>query len=402
MNDRDGPRRRRPIVPAGTPPSVLLADDNERNLFSLREALSGLEVEIVCAASGREALREVLHRDFAVILLDARMPDLDGYETAALIRKRERSEHIPLIFLTALDKEVTHIFRGYSAGAVDYVFKPVDPFILRSKVSVFLDLYRQAEKIRQQVIHARELLKENIRTRKANEEYLERLQHLSRQLMTLQDVERRNLAHELHDEIGQCLTALNLNLQMMTNYPRPAEATHSLVADSIEIVNTLVRQVRDLSLEMHPTMLEDFGVETTLNWYFNHLRERTGLTIDCHFELGEAGLSGEQSTACYRIVQGAFTNIVRHANATRVSVVLRVNADNELLLTVADNGVGFDQQRVSRMIQQGKSFGLIAMRERTFLVGGTIQIESEKGQGTVVRLRLPLRTAAKDRVSVRV
>lgn len=389
-------------MPAGAPPSVLLADDNERNLFSLREALSGLEVDIVCAASGREVLREVLQRDFAVILLDARMPDLDGYETAALIRKREKSEHIPLIFLTALDKEVTHIFRGYSAGAVDYVFKPVDPFILRSKVSVFLDLYRQAEKIREQVIHTRELLKENIRTRKANEEYLERLQHLSRQLMTLQDVERRHLAHELHDEIGQCLTALNLNLQMMTKYPRPAEATHSLVADSIEIVNTLVRQVRDLSLEMHPTMLEDFGVETTLNWYFNHLRERTGLTIDCHFELGEAELTPEQSTACYRIVQGAFTNIVRHAKATRVSVVLRVNEENELLLTVADNGVGFDQQRVSRMIQQGKSFGLIAMRERTFLVGGTIQIESEKGQGTVVRLRLPLRAAAKDRVSARV
>src|SRR6476619_6781563 len=117
---------------------ILLVDDDERNLLALSEALGGL-AEIVTATSGTEALRHLLKGDFAVILLDVFMPVMDGYETAQLIRSREQTARIPIIFLSAVNKETEHLMRGYSMGAVDYVFKPVDPLVLSSKASVFVD-----------------------------------------------------------------------------------------------------------------------------------------------------------------------------------------------------------------------------------------------------------------------
>lgn len=157
----------RVAAPAERRPRILLVDDDERSLVAMSETLSGLHAEIVCAASGREALRLILQHDFAIILLDVRMPVLDGYDTAALIRQREKSRRIPLIFLTAVDREEAHVFRGYSAGAVDYVFKPVEPTILRAKVATFIELYEQADEIRRQAEHERRLLEENLRMRTA-------------------------------------------------------------------------------------------------------------------------------------------------------------------------------------------------------------------------------------------
>ena len=119
---------------------ILLVDDDERNLMALAEALKDL-ADIVTATSGSEALRHLLKTEFAVILLDVFMPGMDGYETASLIREREQTARIPIIFLSAVNKETEHLMRGYAMGAVDYVFKPVDPLILKSKVGVFVDLY---------------------------------------------------------------------------------------------------------------------------------------------------------------------------------------------------------------------------------------------------------------------
>jgi PAS domain S-box-containing protein len=124
-------------------PSVLLVDDKPENLVALRAVLEPLDLNLVDASSGDEALKRLLEHDFAVILLDVQMPGMDGFETAEFIKQRERTKHIPIIFVTAISKEAHHVFRGYSTGAVDYIFKPYDPWILRSKVSVFVDLYEK-------------------------------------------------------------------------------------------------------------------------------------------------------------------------------------------------------------------------------------------------------------------
>jgi PAS domain S-box-containing protein len=127
----------------GRAASVLLVDDQPENLLALEAVLKPLGLHTVRATSGEEALRQLLLDDFAAILLDVQMPGMDGFETAELIKQRERTQHIPIIFLTAIDKERQQVFRGYSVGAVDYLFKPFDPDVLRSKVGVFVDLYEK-------------------------------------------------------------------------------------------------------------------------------------------------------------------------------------------------------------------------------------------------------------------
>jgi signal transduction histidine kinase len=125
---------------------ILVVDDDERNLLALSEVLAPI-AEVVRSSSGRDALRQLLRDEFAVILLDVFMPDLDGYETAALIREREQTARTPIIFLSAVNKETEHLMRGYEMGAVDYVFKPVDPVVIKSKVAVFVDLFRTHQQL---------------------------------------------------------------------------------------------------------------------------------------------------------------------------------------------------------------------------------------------------------------
>ncbi|MFP5261731.1 MAG: response regulator [Blastocatellia bacterium] len=135
---------------AGQKVNILVVDDHPENLLALEASLSFLDQNVVKANSGREALKLLLNQDFAVILLDVHMPDMDGFETAALIRERERSQNIPIIFLTAMHKGEGQVFRGYSLGAVDYIFKPFEPDILNAKVSVFIELYKKTQEIKRQ------------------------------------------------------------------------------------------------------------------------------------------------------------------------------------------------------------------------------------------------------------
>lgn len=141
--------------------NILLVDDQPNNLLALESILAETGENLVKAQSGAAALRELLHMDFAVILLDVQMPDLDGFETANLIRQRDRSRDTPIIFLTALSRSETNVFRGYELGAVDYIFKPFHPEILRSKVSVFVELFRQREAFKQQAHELARLIKQN-------------------------------------------------------------------------------------------------------------------------------------------------------------------------------------------------------------------------------------------------
>src|SRR6266536_4267752 len=139
--------------------NILLVDDREENLLALEAILEPLGHRLVKVTSGVAALKELLLDDFACILLDVQMPELDGFEVATLIKQRKASEHIPIVFVTALSKEDKHVYRGYSAGAVDYIFKPIDPEVLRSKIGVFIDLWDKTRQIREQaaLLHEQEL-----------------------------------------------------------------------------------------------------------------------------------------------------------------------------------------------------------------------------------------------------
>ena len=136
---------------------ILLVDDRPENLLALEAILSSLDQVLVRAHSGEEALKALLTDDFAVILLDVQMPGMDGYETAGHIKRRERTRDVPIIFLTAVDKEPRQAFRGYAAGAVDFLAKPFDPWVLRAKVAVFVELYRKNRLLREQAALLRRL-----------------------------------------------------------------------------------------------------------------------------------------------------------------------------------------------------------------------------------------------------
>src|SRR5260221_6882084 len=129
--------------------NILVVDDVPEKLIALEAILDDLGHNIVSVPSGREALRRLLHQDFALILLDVNMPEMDGFETAAMIRQRPRSEHTPIIFVTGFSDE-THVSRGYSLGAVDYILTPVVPEVLRAKVAVFADLFKKTELVKRQ------------------------------------------------------------------------------------------------------------------------------------------------------------------------------------------------------------------------------------------------------------
>jgi PAS domain S-box-containing protein len=165
-----------PLPADSDTPRVLLVDDDERNLLALATVLEDLG-EVVLARSGEEALRHLLKGEFAVILLDVYMPGMDGYETAQIIRSREQTKGIPIVFLSAVNKEAEHLLRGYSMGAVDYVFKPVDPIVLRSKVTVFVDLFAKTKEIERKAAYEQALLDANLR---ANAERLRAEQELRR------------------------------------------------------------------------------------------------------------------------------------------------------------------------------------------------------------------------------
>src|SRR5687768_2199887 len=161
-----------PVEPAELPEppdalkaNILVVDDDERNALAITEVLDGLGQNVIVARSGSEALKQLLRKDFAVILLDLHMPEMDGYETAALIRARQRSRHIPIVFLTAVFRDDSHLLQAYSAGAVDMVFKPVEPHILKSKVSIFVELYQQRQEIRREAELRHWLQEENFRVR---------------------------------------------------------------------------------------------------------------------------------------------------------------------------------------------------------------------------------------------
>ena len=145
------------ISPVGPVAKALLVDDRRENLTAVAALLQGLPVEPVAVTSGEAALKKLLTDDFAVILLDASMPGMDGFETATHIKQRERTRHIPIIFLTALNYDARLAFRGYQIGAVDFITKPFDPWVLRAKVSIFVELWIKTQQLRAQAEAVREV-----------------------------------------------------------------------------------------------------------------------------------------------------------------------------------------------------------------------------------------------------
>ncbi|MED7928356.1 response regulator [Nonomuraea sp. LP-02] len=179
---------------------ILLVDDREENLIALEAILSSLDLVPVRARSGEEALKALLNTEFALILLDVRMPGMDGFETAAHIKRRERTRNIPIIFLTVVDSAPDYAFRSYAAGAVDYLTKPFDPWVLRAKVSVFAELYNMNKRVAEQASLLRERLSGELPSGAGDHASV--LPELSRRLTAVEDelARMRELVRKSQDQ----------------------------------------------------------------------------------------------------------------------------------------------------------------------------------------------------------
>jgi len=359
--------------------NILLVDDDQRNLVALQGMLQDVGRNLVLANSGEQALRCVLKDDFAVILMDARMPGVDGFETAKLIRDRPRSRHTPIIFLTGAYEDLPSMFRGYEVGAVDYIIKPLVPEVLKSKIAVFIELYEKNAVLTREIAERR-LIEEQLRESKEN------LRALAARLRSVVEEERTRISREIHDELGQALTGLKMDLTWLTSrLPKDQKVLRGKTKSIFELIDGTIQSVRRIASGLRPEVLDEVGLSAAIGWQARDFQKRTGIRCKVTLPSDSAKLDRDRSTAAFRIFQELLTNVVRHANATAVEVVLTVN-QGELLLEVRDNGKGIPDGK----FDSPKSLGLLGMRERASLLGGKVDIAKTPGKGTKASVLIPL------------
>lgn len=228
--------------------------------------------------------------------------------------------------------------------------------------------------------------------RQAEEKLVEstrKLQALSRRLVEAQETERRHIARELHDEIGQALTVVQINLQAVLQSPDPKTEAPRL-EESLKMVEQVLGQVDDISLNLRPPILDDLGLEAALGWFAERQVALVGLQVKFQANLLGRRLDPRIETECFRVAQGALTNVVRHAKARIVNVELHQEA-RLLHLRVRDDGIGFDVAAVRDQAVRGASLGVLSMEERAALAGGGLELKSAPGQGSQVHAWFPLK-----------
>ncbi len=214
------------------------------------------------------------------------------------------------------------------------------------------------------------------------------LRDLSRRLMQVQEEERSRLARDLHDEVGQLLTALKIDLQA-TQHGANGQSFGGGLTDSLGLVDRLLTQVRTLALDLRPSILDDLGLVPALRWYADRQAQRNGWTLRLNIEGVVGRIPAIIEVACFRVVQEALTNMAKYASAKVLELTLHRQAQ-EVILVIRDDGAGFDVTTARRRARDGESMGLFGMEERVRLAGGLLSILSEPGRGTSLELRFPV------------
>jgi signal transduction histidine kinase len=384
-------------------PRVLLVNDDSANLLALASLLSNQEdYEVVTASSGEDALRRVLNNDFAVILLDISMPGMDGFETAEAIHSHPRSASVPIIFVTAHYADEMYRLKGYQKGAVDYLFTPVIPQILQTKVAVFvelakknLQLKRQTQELEQMNMRLQQQRQqdlEHINERKQAEEALRQSQEELRELASYQERikedERKRIAREIHDELGQNLLALRIDIAMLhartgTSHPKLNKKVHSV----LDHIDATMKAMRAIINNLRPTVL-DLGLNAAIEWQVKDFQRRTGIACELMMPADELDVDDNRATALFRILQESLNNVFRHARASKTRINLKVEQER-LFMSVSDNGVGiFPGCR-----RKANSFGLVGIKERISALGGEFSLEAGEESGTSLTVSIPLEGA---------
>jgi signal transduction histidine kinase len=395
---------------------ILLVDDNENNLMSMEVVLENEGYAFFKATSGREALRILLRDDeFSLILLDVKMPIMDGYETAELIYQRDKLKHIPIIFITAHDYEEEAMFKGYKAGAVDFIRKPFKPEILRSKVAVFAELHKKNQLLRQQE---------------------ERLQIINNDLMLLnRDLEKRVLDRTIElENLNQELKALNLSkdkfLSVISHDLRNPLTSLLISSKNLnqDIENISPKELKLLSGIIHRTSNKILQQLNELVEWAKKQREKTNFkpeklqlvrgiseslellkasaiqkSIRFENKIAEDIYVNADSLMLRSILQNIVTNAIKFTpQGGGIVKVTAEPADSMVEVCVQDFGVGMSNETMNMVLgnfpyasllgtnkEQGTGLGLLLVKDFVTQHGGTIKIDSELGKGTCFRFTMP-------------
>ena len=408
--------------------NILIVDDRPENLLALEAILEPLGENLVRANSGEDALRELLQRDFAVILLDVQMPGMNGLETAQFIKARERSRSIPILFLTAINKEDSYVFKAYEVGAVDYLFKPFDPEILRSKVAVFVDLWRkqlqiqkQEERIRQsekrelELQHRTTLLETEARSAEelatVNDE-LQRRQFELERAITARSRFYASMSHELRTPINAVLGYSTLMLDgiygsLNDKQREGLQRTHRAAKHLLELVNDVLDlskiEAGKIELAMQPvqfpSLIEDLFV--TVAPFAAENKTELRLEMD-----GDPVTIVSDPRRVRQVLLNLVSNAIKFGAGNPVSVISRTTPERGVQIDVVDSGAGIALEDSSRIFdefvqlgqsqQPGTGLGLPISRRLVALLGGTLELESEVGKGSRFRVTLPPGTAVSE------
>ncbi len=401
--------------------NLLLVDDRPENLLALEAILEPLGQCLVRANSGPEALKHVLGEEFAAILLDVQMPGMNGFEVAEIIKSRERSRTIPIIFLSAINKEDAYVFKGYSMGAVDYVFKPFNPDVLRSKVAVFVDLYlkqreiqRQADQLREgqkrelELEHRTSMLEAEARSAaklsQMNEE-LHRRQLALEQAMGARNRFYASMSHELRTPINAVIgysTLMLDNIYGPLNAKQKEGLQRSLRAARhlLELVNDVLDLSKieagkiELSLQpvMFPALIEDLFVTV------RPLADEYGSSLTLEMETEPFNIVSDPRRV-RQILLNLLSNAIKFGEGKPIQVVCKRNEDKGVQLEVVDQGVGIATDDIGRIFEEfvqvseskqpGTGLGLPISRRLAQLLDGSLTVHSMPGQGSAFRLTLP-------------
>jgi signal transduction histidine kinase len=397
--------------------NILLVDDRPENLLSLEAILEGLGQNLVKATSGPEALRCVLKQEFAVILLDVQMPGMDGFETADLIKERDRSRHTPIIFLTALSKSDTFVAKGYSVGAVDYILKPIVPEVLRSKVSVFVDLYKKTAQVKQ----LNQDLERRVAERTAQLEAANRdLQVEIAERMRLEKQKDEFIAVASH-ELRTPLTAIKAYTQIALNAVAGSGDERlirslRIVVDKADLLTKLISEMLDVSqIEQGilPLELEEFDLCELIEQVVSGMElTASDFKFETHFPRKPVIVYADRQR-----IEQVLTNLLENAvkytsglSATTPRVEITVlERDGQALTSIRDQGVGIpsDQQEQvfsrffrasnvasARYPYPGMGLGLFISRDIINRHDGRIWVESSGDQGSIFSFTLPLAKTA--------
>ena len=350
---------------------ILIVDDKLANRLVLEGMLRPEGFLLQSAASGPEALAMVAQHAPDLILLDVLMPGMNGYQVVGAIKANPETKNIPIIIITALDDREARML-GLSAGAEDFLAKPVDRAELCVRVRNLLRLSRTAE-----LVESERLLRAST----------EQLRQLAAHLLSVREEERARISREVHDELGQSLTAVKIDLAWLEFRMPQDGGMLKRIRATRQLADSIIQSIRRISTELRPAVL-DLGLAEAVEWQVQEFEARSGIPCNVRLLTREV-VAADASTAMFRILQETLTNVARHAEATRAEVVLQTQG-NRLVLLIHDNGRGFDQGDAAL----SKSLGLLGMRERAAILGGHVTISSAPGKGTTVTTWLPLPGAA--------